>query len=167
MTLTLGIDRPVRPLVRTSQVEQNVEVSPDGLWLAYEEIDSGPAQIVVRPFPNVNESKAQVSTSGGTQPLWSSNGRELFYRAPDGTLMSVSVIPGATWTQSKPTRVIEKPYFRGNRISSIRTYDVSPDNQRFLMLKQSGSRDQPPEPASIVVVQSWSEELKRLVPVRR
>ena len=66
-----------------------------------------------------------------------------------------------------PTMVLEEPYFGGVGNSSPRTYDVSPDGQRFLMLKQVASPDQSAAPARIVVVQNWMEELKRLVPHRR
>ena len=167
MVLTLGNDRRVQPVIQTEQLEQNGAISPDGQWLAYDSNDSGPSQIFVRPFPNANEGKAQVSTSGGSQPLWSRNGRELFYLAPDGTLMGVSVEPGRKWIAGMPTMVLKGPYFGGAGNSSPRTYDVSPDGQRFLMLKQVASPDQSAGPARIVVVQNWVEELKRLVPHRR
>ena len=167
MMLTLDKDRRVQPVIQTAQSEQNGVISPDGRWLAYDSNDSGPSQIFVRPFPNANEGKTQVSTGGGSQPLWSRNGRELFYLAADGAIMSVSVEPGRKWTPGMPTKVIEKPYFGGVGNSSPRTYDVSPDGQRFLMLKQVATPDQSAAPARIVVVQNWLEELKRLVPLRR
>ncbi len=167
MLLTLATDRRVLPVVQTPQAEGNGEISPDGRWLAYDSTDSGPAQIFVRPFPSTAEAKTQVSTRGGSRPLWARNGRELFYLAPDGTLMSVSVAPGAAWSAGTPTRVVQKPYFGESTVSAPRPYDVSPDNQRFLMLKRAGDLDQPPPPATVVVVQNWVEELKRLVPVRR
>ena len=94
MMLTLGNDRRVQPVIQTEQIEQNGAITPDGRWLAYDSNDSGPSRIFVRPFPNANEGKAQVSTGGGSQPLWSRNGRELFYLSPDATLMGVSVEPG-------------------------------------------------------------------------
>jgi Tol biopolymer transport system component len=167
MMLTLGSGRLVQPLVATAQAEQNGVISPDDRWVAYESNDSGPSEIFVRPFPNASEGKTQVSTGGGSQPLWARNGRELFYLAPDGALMSVSVKPGPTWTAAMPTRVIDHPYFRGGGVSSSRTYDVSPDGQRFLILKQVASPDQLAAPARIVVVEHWFEELKRLVPLGR
>jgi hypothetical protein len=167
MMLTLGNDRRVQPVIQTAQIEQNGAISPANRWLAYDSNDSGPSQIYVRPFPNANESKAQVSTGGGSQPLWSRNGRELFYLAPDGTLMGVSVEPGRKWIAGMPTMVLKRPYFGGVGNSSPRTYDVSPDGQRFPMLKPVASPDQSAGPARIVVVQNWVEELKRLVPHRR
>ena len=79
--------------------------------------------------------------------------------------MSVSVTPGAAWKATSPAKVIERPIFR--TISpSLRTYDVSLDGQRFLMIKDAAGSDQSPPPR-IVVVQNWFEDVKRLVPVGR
>ena len=77
MMLTLDKDRRVQPLVQTPSAERNGEISPDGRWLAYQSNDSGQVQIYVRPFPDVNNGQWQVSTDGGTQPLWARNGQEL------------------------------------------------------------------------------------------
>ena len=159
-------DRRVLPVVQTPQAEGNGEISPDGRWLAYDSNDSGPAQIFVRPFPNTTGGKTQVSTRGGSRPLWARNGRELFYLAPDGTLMSVSVTPGAAWSAGTPTRVVQKTVFRrihGQRPAAVRCVarqSAVPDAQA------AGGLDQLPPPATVVVVQNWVEELKRLVPVR-
>jgi serine/threonine-protein kinase len=167
MMLTLEKDRRVEPLVRTPFIEQNAEISPDGRWLAYESNDSGQFQISVRPFPDVNKGRSQVSTGGGTQPLWARSGQELFYLAPTGALMSVRVERGAAWTAGTPTKLIDAPYYGEDGISSARSYDVSPDGKRFLMIKQGGGADKHPAPTSLVVVQNWFEELKRLVPTTR
>ena len=164
MTLTLDKDRRVQPLVQTQFAELNGEISPDGRWLAYQSNDSGQFQIFVRPFPDVNKGQWQVSTAGGTQPLWARNGQELFYLAPDRTLMSVPVERGTTWTAGTPSKLIDAAVLPGP--ATARNYDVSPDGKRFLMIK-TGRRDQTPAPASIVVVQNWHEELKRLVPTTR
>ena len=167
MMLTLGSGRLVQPVVETAQAEQNGVISPDGRWIAYESNDSGPSQIFVRPFPAATAGKTQVSTSGGSHPLWARSGRELFYLAPDGALMSVSVEPRAAWSAGTPTTAIEKAYFRVGGTSGARTYDVAPDGQRFLMIKPAAGPGPPAAAASIVVVQNWIEELKRLVPSRR
>jgi hypothetical protein len=90
----------------------------------------------------------------------------LFYLALDGTLMSVSVTPGTTWTAQSPVPVIDREILRGVSVS-LRTYDVSPDGQRFLVIKDAPGSDASAITAGIVVVQNWVEELKRLVPVRR
>jgi eukaryotic-like serine/threonine-protein kinase len=165
MMLTLEEkDRRVQPLIQGPLVDRSAEVSPDGQWLAYESNDSGQPQIFVRPFPDVDKRRIQVSTAGGAQPLWARNGQELFYIAPGGALMTVAVKPGVTWTAGTPTKLIDGPYFHGGGGNDSRLYDISPDGKRFLMIKQDVSPNQPA--ARIVVVQHWLEELKRLVPTK-
>ena len=166
MMLTLGKDRHVQPVVQTTQVEQDGVVSPDGRWLAYTGVDSGSVQVFVRPFPNTNDGRMQVSTPSGGRPVWARSGRELFYLALDGTLMSVSVAPGTTWKAGSPVPVIDSEILRGVSIS-LRTYDVSPDGRRFLVIKDAPDPDSSATSAEIVVAQNWVEELKRLEPVRR
>jgi serine/threonine-protein kinase len=156
-----------RPLVQTRFEERNGIVSPDGRWLAYESDASGRFEVYVRPFPNVTDGQWQVSTAGGSQPLWTRDGNELFYFAADGALTAVSVeARGAGWSAGAPAKILEAQYFGGGLGATTigRTYDVSPDGRRFLMIKE-GSGDQSSAPPQIVVVQNWHEELKRLVPV--
>jgi serine/threonine-protein kinase len=157
--------RAVTPLVRTRATESNGEVSPDGRWLAYQADDSGRLNIYVRPFPPVTESYWLVSTDGGTRPLWSRsrNSPELFYLSLTGALMRVGVAPGPTFTATAPTKLFEGRYGAAPNQAG-RTYDISPDGKRFLMIKPIV--DPTAEPASLVVVQNWREELKRLVPTR-
>jgi serine/threonine-protein kinase len=162
MMLTLDKEHRVQPLMATPFSESNGEISPDSRWLAYQSNESGQPQISVRPFPDVKNGRWQVSTDGGMQPLWARNGRELFYRAPTGALMSVRVAPGSTWAAGTPTTVLDGQYFFGGARLS-RTYDASADAKRFLMIKEASGTVQP-SPASIVVVLNWFEELKRLVP---
>ena len=69
-------DRQVKPLLATRFNERNAEISPDGKWLAYQSDESGPTEIYVRPFPNVDDGRAQVSSGGGIAPLWSRDGKE-------------------------------------------------------------------------------------------
>ena len=162
MQMTLDGSCAVTPLVRTSFAERNGIVSPDGRWLAYEANDSGQFEIFVRPYPDVNSGLAQVSVAGGVRPLWAPGGRELLFVSPSGALMHVSVAPGPSWVASAPTLLLKEGYFTspGN---PGRTYDISPDGQRLLMIKGSGA-DGTAAPASLVVVQHRLEELKWLVP---
>jgi eukaryotic-like serine/threonine-protein kinase len=88
MLLTLDKESKVQPLVKTPFIEQNGMISPDGRWLAYESNETGQFEIYVRPFPDVNGARWQISAAGGIQPLWSRQGQELFYLAPAGELMS-------------------------------------------------------------------------------
>ncbi len=124
----------VQPLVQTTFNERNGEISPDGRWLAYQSNESGQAEIYVRPFPDVDGGRWQVSTGGGTRPLWARSGKELFYLGPSGAMMSVAVEGGSTFRAGNPTRLFEGRYFMSAGQPG-RTYDVSPDGRRFLMIK--------------------------------
>jgi serine/threonine protein kinase len=164
MMLALDGAHKIEPLIQTPASERNGIVSPDGRWLAYESDSSGRYQIYVRPFPDVSAGQWLISTDGGTRPLWSpKNVRELFYVAPGGALMAVRVNGlGSTWNAGPPAKVLEGPYEMESVITS-RTYDVSPDGQRFLVVKRPANQVTP----QIVVVQNWLEELNRLVPPHR
>ena len=117
----------------------------------------------MQPFPEITGGMWQVSTAGGTEPLWSHDGLELFYRSAAGAVMRVPVAPGPTWTISTPTQLIEsRPYALG----TYRTYDVSPDSKRFLMIKHSDAAGQTSTAPRIVVVQNWMNDMKRLVPTK-
>jgi serine/threonine-protein kinase len=163
MQLRLDGTQAVTPLVQTPFSERNGEVSPDGRWLAYEADDSGRFNIYVRPFPDVSSGYWQVSTDGGTRPLWARNSQELFYLSMTGALMRVGVARGPTWAATAPTKLFEGRY-GATANQNGRTYDVAPDGKRFLMIKAGDSPDQTAVPTSLVVVQNWREELKRLMP---
>ena len=143
----------------------NGEISPDGRWLAYQSNESNQDEIYVRPFPSVGDGRWPISTGGGTQPLWAPNGRELFYRHGN-SLLSVPVETTRTFSAGTPTTVFEGPYFSPPAGLAGRTYDVSRDGQRFLMIKDAPAGDPNAAAASIVVVLNWTEELKRLVPTK-
>jgi serine/threonine-protein kinase len=156
----------VTPLVQSPFTERNGIVSPDGRWLAYEANDSGRFEISVRPFPDVNSGHWQVSTGGGTRPLWARSGQELVYVSPTGALMRMGVERASSWAATTPTMLVKEGYFTTPGGNPGRTYDVSPDSQRFLMIKEGGGSDQTAAPSQIIVVQHWTEELKRLVPTK-
>ena len=117
----------------------------------------------MRPYPKVNDGRWQVSTGGGTQPAWARTGRELFFLDASTTLTSVPVqTTGMTFGVGTPVKVFDTKY--ANPVG-LRTYDVSPDGQRFLMIKEGATDGSAPLP-SIVVVEHWFEELKRLLPAK-
>jgi serine/threonine-protein kinase len=154
-------DRRVEPLVQTPFNDRNGVVSPDGNWLAYESNEMGKFEIYVVPYPNVKGARSPVSAAGGTRPLWSRNGNDLFFVAPDGAIMAVSVdARGSVWRSGAPVKVVDAKYSTSGPASG-RNYDVSADG-RFLMVK-APPNDQADAP-QIRVVQHWTEELQRLVP---
>jgi serine/threonine-protein kinase len=153
--------RPTEPLVQTTAAELFGELSPDGHWLAYQSDESGQNQIWVRPFPNVDGGHWQISTSGGITPVWARNGKELFYLDRTNAVTSVPIQTAPTFSAGTPTKL-----FDGRYVGSAfwRTYDVSADGQRFLMIKDDVGRDQTSTPASMIVVLNWLEELKQRLP---
>jgi serine/threonine-protein kinase len=165
MQVELDGTHRVTPLVQSPFVERNGIVSPDGRWLAYEANDSGRSEIYVRPFPDVNGGHWQVSANGGWRPLWARSGQELFYASPTGALMRVGVERASSWAATTPTLLVKEGYYTNPGYSLGRQYDISPDGQRFVMIKEGGS-GQTAAPPQIIVVQHWTEELTRLVPTK-
>jgi serine/threonine-protein kinase len=143
--------------VQKSVLDSGPELSPDGRWLAYASEESGQRQIYVQAFPGPG-GKQQISTDGGNEPRWNSNGRELFYRSGD-KMMAVDISPQGS-AAGKPRVLFQGPYVTAVGGFVRPNYDVSPGGQRFLMLKHV---DEPQAPVNeIHVVLNWSEELKRL-----
>jgi serine/threonine-protein kinase len=160
--LSMAGERQAKVLLRTEFDEQNAAVSPDGRWLAYDSNESGQREIYVRPFPDVDRGRWQVSTVGGTEPLWGPKGDELFYRTPT-SLMVLPVRTGATPTFGNAAMLFSLGrYFIAN--AGGRHYDIAPKADRFVLTASvapgGGTAGQ------IVVVQGWFEELKRLVPTK-
>ena len=166
MLLPLQGERRPRPLLPAPFNALNAEVSPDGRWLAYESTESGRNEIYVRPFPNVDAGKRQVSTNGGSEPLWARNGQELFYETM-GALIRVPSKVASTFEAGTPRKLFDGPYlFHPPGGGLGRMYDVSVDGERFLMVKDSSGGDGRPTSPRIILVQNWFEELKRLVPTK-
>ncbi len=109
----------------------------------------------MRPFPNVDDGKWQISSDGGVAPVWHPKGQELFYRNGNA-LEVVSIKTEPTFTQGSPEVLFTGNYLTG---TTNRQYDIAPDGQRFLMIQIEQTAA-----AQINVVLNWFEELKRLVP---
>ena len=151
--------------MQTTFSEDNPEISPDGHWLAYQSNESGQFQISVRPFPNVDSGHWTISTNGVTRPLWARSGKELFYLDGANAMTAVSVHTAPTFSADNPTKLFDG---RGQYLAGPpgRTYDVSLDGQKFLMIKNNTVGDQTSTPAGVVVVLNWTEELKTRVPTK-
>ena len=141
-------------LPQTPFAEQNGELSPDGRWLAFQSNASGRDEIFVRPFPKVDGGNWTISPSGGTRPLWARNGTELFYLDSVGAMTRVPVQTTPTFSAGTATTLFVTRYFVVG--VAARTYDVSPDGQRFLMIKNAAAA----QASTMVVVLNWLEELK-------
>jgi hypothetical protein len=123
-------------------------------------------EIYVRPFPEADKGgRWQVSVAGGETPLWSRDGRELFYRNGD-SVIAVAVQTEPVFEPGKPEVLFQGKYV-STAIGDGHTWDVHPDGKRFLMMREAAPAGQP-TPASdsrkIVIVLNWFEDLKQRVP---
>jgi Tol biopolymer transport system component len=151
-------DHKVQPFLRTSFNEADPRFSPDGRWIAYMSDESGHSEIYVQPYPGPG-GKWQISTDGGTEPVWNRNGRELFYRNGN-KMMAVEITTQPSFALGNPRVLLEGPYMLAT--VPISNYDVSPDGRRFLMIKPTEQAQA--AATQINVVLNWFEELKRRVP---
>jgi Tol biopolymer transport system component len=86
-----GVDSAPVPVVVTPYDEEAIAISPDGRWLAYESNETGKTEVYLRPFPNTNSGKWQISNGGGVAPLWARTGRELFYVSARRDMMTATI----------------------------------------------------------------------------
>lgn len=127
--LPLFGERKPFPFLQTAANEASGVVSPDGQWMAYISDESGRYEVYVESFPG-HGGKRQVSTAGGAGPQWRRDGRELYYHAPDGKLMAISITGGASFNAGAPVALFE---FRATSNLSTPYYSVTRDGQRFLL----------------------------------
>ena len=162
--LAVDADRASEILIETEFSDTYPNISPDGRWLAYQSAESGQREIYVRPFPNVDTGKWQVSRGGGVKPLWAPDGSELFYRRfDDQAMMAVPIETEPTFSTGNPAVLFEATDFPVP--GGPRRFDIAPDGQRFLMTKEGETTSEDATPPQINIVLNWHEELKRLVPV--
>jgi Tol biopolymer transport system component len=155
--LDMGLLR-VAPLLNSRFDEVFPEFSPDGRWMAYTSDESNRFEVYVSPLRGLG-MKHQVSSEGGTEPLWERNGKQLFYRRGD-QIWVADVQTDDGFSTSKPRMLFERT---GMRIGfPLRSWDVSPNGKRFLMVKLE--ERQPTPVTELIFVQNWFEELKRLCP---
>ena len=157
-----GIDRAAVSLVATEFAENAPALSPDGRWLAYTSNQSGQHEVFVRPFPDVEAGRWLVSNGPAITPVWAHSGRELFYGTPDGmvvaqvetTATTFRVIGRETLFEILPRSAVGPP---------TGWYDVTADDQRFLMARRPlvdpGEADVP----QLILVRNFFEELEERV----
>jgi hypothetical protein len=174
--------RRVTPFLNSKANEAFPEISPDGRWLAYASDESGRMEVWVQPFPGPG-GRWQISKGGGNQPIWSKDGRQLFYRQPGFEWL---FFPHKDWSNDerqlsypqvnqvwvadvrmeggfaagKPPLLFEHRGLVGGH--PVRNWDLWPDGRSFLMVKAGQTKPQPA--TEMIVVQNWFEDLKRLAP---
>ena len=153
--LDLGGGEEATPLLQGNVTRRNPEYSPDGHWLAYQSNESGTREIYVQPYPNPGRV-VPVSAGGAANPMWATDGSQLFY-VQDSRVMAVPFDPGGAGPIGSPTVVFESDW-----VIASGEQDTAPDG-RLLLRKPDASAER--ITAQIIVVQNWFEELKERVPV--
>lgn len=167
MALSLEGEHNPRPLLPGPGNRIEAVFSPDGRWIAYVSDESGVNEVYVQSITGQG-AKSQISSGGGSQPLWSRNGRELFYRA-GGNMMAAEVNAGAAFSASKP-RVLFKGDFEsqiGPLPDASPNYDVSSDGQRFLMIQPEEPAKVAPATPGLHLVLNWFRDLPGAAQERR
>ncbi len=151
-------DRTPVPLVATGAQETSPALSPDGRWLAYASDTSGRFEVYVRPFPDAQGGLWQVSTDGGTSPIWSHDGKELFYRDALGWMVAAEVRGAPTFSVGARKRLFLARDYDGTQYNHY--YAVTPDGGDFLMLRSEffASANLASDP--MVLVRNWLPELR-------
>ena len=161
----IATDHPseVKVLLKNEFCSDWPAVSPDGRWLAYDSSVSGRYEIYVERYPELG-NRQQISTGGGRTPIWSRNGRELFFDSLDGRQMfAVPLQSGTTLVAGRPQVLFEFPMLAPG--GGARPYDLAPDG-RFFVIRSGEAEADGGTAANMVLVQNWTEELERLVPAK-
>lgn len=169
--LSLDGEPSARPLMAESYSEYDPAISPNGRWIAYSSDESGRIEVYVRPFPNVDDGKWLISTRGGESPIWAPDGRQLYFDAHPDQMMVVTIETEPTFAAGNPELLFRSNYVLASHSSpDASPYDISPDGQRFLMIKEerpaqdSNEVVETPPITELIVVDNWDEVLKRLTP---
>ena len=150
--LSVEGERKATPVVQSAFVESHGVFSPDGRRFAYDSNESGQSEIYLQEFPGPGV-RVQVSSQGGSNPLWARNGRELFYRSGD-KLMAVDIKTEPVFEIAVPRALFEGRY----NLRGMGNYDVSADGRRFLLVKSGGSA---PPVTQLNVILNWPDDVKQ------
>jgi serine/threonine-protein kinase len=147
-------DTSLVSLVASPAAEFFPSLSPDGRWLAYASNESGRSEVYVRPFPETATAKWQVSTAGGNEPLWANSGRELLYINGKTEMVSAEVPPGPTFSVGRQKVLFSVALL--SRPGPVPSFSLSPDDQRFLMVREGETAQQ----SELVLAENWMQGLK-------
>ncbi|MEO5937059.1 MAG: protein kinase, partial [Terriglobales bacterium] len=147
-------EKKAKAVLKTAFPEVIPDFSPDGRWIAYSSNESGTMEIYVVPFPSV-EAKFQISTTGGTQPLWAPDGKTIYYVALDGKLMAASIHTSPAFRAETARPLFES---RVRQITfGFREFTITPDGRKFLVNTQVEQVENEP----IHLIQNWTAELRK------
>jgi len=158
--LSLEGDPNDRIIVQTTAGEGNPSFAPDGKWIVYSIGVAGrnAGELWVRPYPNLDDGRWQLSTELGNEPVWSKDGKEIYYRA-DGKMKAVSVETDPTFRAGTPRVLFDDVYYKSSD-ASLQYHLEYPEGKRFLMMKEI----QDTKTLKLVFVDNWFDELRRLAP---
>ena len=161
--LSMDGEQPGQLLLDGDDVEVNGTIAPDGGWMAYESYETGRPEVYVQRFPGLG-GKQTISTDGGQHPLWSADGRELFYRSPTAMMRVPLLDVGERLQAGSPEPLFDTSSYL---LGPGRSHDLHPDGQRFLMIKAGSTTNDGAAVGGgqIVLVENWLSELVELVPV--
>lgn len=156
--ISLDGSAKVQPFLQSTFYQGRPRFSPDGHWVVYESNETGRPEIYVQPYPGPG-GKWMISTEGGIYPLWARTGHEIFFSS-ENKIMVVPVETQPTFKAGTPRML-----FRGgNYLMTLANYDVAPDGQHFLMIKE---KEAPASLKEVSIVLHWTDELKRLAPAAK
>ena len=169
-TVSLIGDHKVQPVIQDPANQTDATLSPDGRWIAYSstEVGAGASTVYVRPFPPTG-AKYQIATTDAHDPLWSADGRQLFYlAAPFGgathRMISVDVRTDSGFSFGNPTPMLDNVV--GAAESEQSPYDITPDGRQFIVRTASGAASATAPRPEIRITVNWFDELKARVPVK-
>lgn len=145
-------DGEMRTLLGSRWDEEGAVFSPDGKMIAYATGESGRREVYVQPFPEL-DSRTQVSSDGGAEPVWARDGKKLYFRRGRSIFVS-DVQTSPVFSASRPVKLLEGDY--GLTASGMASYDVAPEGNRFVMFRSTVSENQ----VEVRVILNWFEELK-------
>jgi len=135
---------------------RNAQFSPDSRWIAYASNETGSMEVYVSSFPGAT-GKWQVSSTGGQEPKWRQDGKELFYISAEGKMMAIPVTTGASFKAGPPVTLFQTRRRHPVSVPDVYSYDVSGDGQRFLILTKVDEAN----PAPVSVLLNWASEMEK------
>jgi serine/threonine protein kinase/dipeptidyl aminopeptidase/acylaminoacyl peptidase len=161
----IAIDRPsdATLLIQDEFSNDLAAVSPDGGWMAYQSTRSGRSEIYVQRYPELGNLQ-QISTAGGRLPLWSGDGRKLFFSSSDGRYMFAVAVQSRSTLVAGRQQVLFEPSVLAQAIG-FRPYDLAPDG-RFVIIPSGQTKEADGPGSNLILVENWFEEVKRLMPAK-
>jgi Tol biopolymer transport system component len=159
-----GDNVPREPIYSSTGIITNSRISPDGNWVSYVSVETGINQVYVHPYPDISSGKWQISINGGNEPIWDADSKSIYFIGAEDQLYSVTNLNSDEdqFSASLPEIVLDLENVQFNR---TRNYAVHPSGDKFLFMRSPETEGLlNTDVVSLVMVENWFEELKRLAP---